>query len=142
MAKKKPSNTKPTAKQVAWITADLRPLAVAIAEVKLDPKNARAHDDPNINAIVASLREFGQRKPIVVNRRNQCVEAGNGALLAARLLKHTHIAVVWVEDDDSTQTGYAIADNRTAELAAWDDDRLAVAITMLETEAPDLYGDL
>ncbi len=137
MAKKKP-----TAKQVAWITPDLRPLAVEIADLKLDPKNARAHDDPNINSIKASLQRFGQRKPIVVNRRNKNIEAGNGSLVAAQQLGQTHIAVVWVEDDATTQTGYAIADNRTSELATWDDARLAEAIVMLETEAPDLYGDL
>jgi len=141
--KRKPKPKAPPADDaLAWITPDLRPLAIAISDVAQDPKNARTHDDPNIQAIKTSLAQFGQRKPIVVNRANNQVEAGNGTLVAAHQLGHTHIAAVWVEDDETTQTGYALADNRTAELAAWDDERLAEAIALVEATSRELYDDL
>lgn len=126
----------------AWITPDLRPLAVPIGELKPDPQNARTHDAANVKAIAASLREYGQVKPLVVNRRNGQIVAGNGTLAAARSLGWSHLAVVWVEQDESKQHGLSIADNRTAELAEWDDDVLAVLLGQVEEDTPELYADL
>ena len=41
------------APDLAHIAADLRPLAVPIERVKLDPQNARTHDARNVSAIAA-----------------------------------------------------------------------------------------
>jgi len=62
----------PRSAEFPWIAADLRPLAEPLEAILPDPKNARTHDENNLRAIVASLRQFGQRKPIVVNRRGGC----------------------------------------------------------------------
>lgn len=105
---------------LSYIIEDLRPLAVPIDSISQDPANLRQHGPENISAIVGSLRRFGQRKPVVVNRNTHCIEAGNGTWEAAKKLGWSHVAAVFVEDDPTTATGYAIADNRTAELAAWD----------------------
>lgn len=126
----------------AYIAEDLRPLAVPIAELVPDPKNARTHDEANLVAIAASLREFGQVKPIVVNRRNGQIVAGNGTYLAAQRLGWTHLAAVRVDQDPAAQHGYAVADNRTAELAAWDPAVLAELIGSIQEDSPDLYYEL
>ena len=98
---------------------------VPIAELSLDPKNARKHSDKNLKAIAASLQRFGQRKPIVVHRG--IVIAGNGTVQAAKSLGWTKIEVAEVPDewDDETAKAYALADNRSAELAEWDEIELA-----------------
>ena len=98
---------------------------VPIAELSLDPKNARKHSDKNLKAIAASLQRFGQRKPIVVHRG--IVIAGNGTVEAAKSLGWTQIDVAEVPDewDDETAKAYALADNRSAELAEWDEAELA-----------------
>src|SRR5574340_411921 len=119
---------------LSYIAEALRSLAVPIDSILLDPANVRTHDDKNVEAIKASLHRYGQRKPVVVNRRTGCIEAGNGTLLAARALGWTHLAVVFVDDDPSTATGFSIADNRTAELAAWDDAALAQVLQSLKQE--------
>jgi DNA modification methylase len=106
------------------IAEQLRPLAVKTSDLIIDPSNARRHPEPNLEAIKASLAVYGQLKPIVVNRRTHVVEAGNGTLEAARLLEWQYIAAVYVDHDPATATGFAIADNRTAELATWDVDAL------------------
>jgi DNA modification methylase len=106
------------------IAEQLRPLAVDIADLVLDPANARKHPEANIEAIKGSLAVYGQRKPLVVNRRTRAVEAGNGTLEAARDLGWKKIAVVFVDDDPATAAGFSIADNRTAELATWDQEAL------------------
>ena len=138
-AKKKP---KPAAGELAFIAEDLRPLAVEISGLTLDPRNARKHDEGNLSAIAASLRQFGQVKPIVVNRDTKIIEAGNGTFLAAQTLGWSHLAVVFVEHDAAAARGYAIADNRTAELATWDDEMLAGLLEEMQTDSPDLYNDL
>jgi ParB-like chromosome segregation protein Spo0J len=94
---------------------------IAIDDLQLDPNNARKHSEKNINAICESLKQFGQRKPIVINA-NDVVIAGNGTVEAARKLKIKALDVVRVPADWSEEKikAYALADNRTAELASWD----------------------
>lgn len=117
------------------IAADLRSLAVPIDDLRADPRNARSHPDRNIGAIIASLQRFGQRKPAVCNRRTGVVLAGNGLMSAARVLGWSEVAVVWVDDDDST-AAFGIADNRSAELAAWDEQVLAELLQELQQTVP------
>ena len=130
------------APDLSYIAEQLRPLATPLDDLIPDPANARTHRDANLTAIKASLRVYGQRKPVVVNRRNGVVEAGNGTLQAARALKWTHLAVVFVDDDPSTAAGYAISDNRTAELADWDDAALGLLLREIETGDADLQAML
>ena len=75
-AKKKPD--------LGHIADQLRPLAVEVSTLVEDPANARLHPTRNMEAITASLRRFGQRKPVVVRREGMIIEAGNGTLAAAR----------------------------------------------------------
>jgi site-specific DNA-methyltransferase (adenine-specific) len=105
---------------------------VSIDDLTLDPANARKHDDKNLKAIAESLKQFGQRKPIVVWGRT--VVAGNGTLVAARSLGWTEITVARVPDDWSSDqvTAYALADNRSAELAVWDEQVLTEQLKQLE----------
>jgi len=60
------------------------------AELSLDPANVRKHDRRNLDAIKASLRKFGQQKPIVVDTKG-IVLAGNGTLTAAKELGWSEI---------------------------------------------------
>jgi len=102
-----------------YITESLRPLAVPLDDVHLDPANARTGHA--VDQIAASLHSYKQRKPIVVNRKeNNKIEAGNGTWPAAKALGWTHIAVVFVEDDPITAVGFGIADNRLGDLSEWD----------------------
>jgi hypothetical protein len=98
----------------------IAPIMIHVDSVTTDPANVRKHSEKNIEAIKASLTQFGQRKPIVVRRENMTVIAGNGTLRAAKELGWRDIAAVIVDDSLETATKYAIADNRSAELAEWD----------------------
>lgn len=127
-----------------YIAEPLRPLAVPIGELNADPANARRHPDHNLAAIEASLRRWGQRFPIVVQRQGMVVRAGNGRLEAARRLGWTHLAAVVVDEDSVEATAFALADNRSAELAEWDDEALAALLQSLPTDVPTGFseGDL
>jgi ParB-like chromosome segregation protein Spo0J len=92
-----------------------------ILELTPDPNNARQHDDKNLKAIMGSLKEFGQRKPIVITEAGVIV-AGNGTVQAAKRLGWLEIQAVKVPSEWTAQQtkAFALADNRTAELASWD----------------------
>jgi hypothetical protein len=109
-----------TPPDLSHIAEPLRPLAVPLHTLTPDPANARKHPDRNIIAIRGSLAAFGQVKPVVVREATGTVVCGNGTLAAAAALGWTHIAAVVKPMDQATATALAIADNRTAELAEWD----------------------
>jgi site-specific DNA-methyltransferase (adenine-specific) len=111
---------------------------VNIDDLDLDSRNARKHDAKNLKAIADSLQQFGQRKPIVV--WGKTVVAGNGTMAAARSLGWTEIEIVRVPDDWSSDQvkAYALADNRSAELAAWDEQVLASQLLELQEAEFDI----
>lgn len=104
-----------------------------ISSLKLDPNNARTHDNTNLEAIAGSLTQFGQRKPIVISHDNTVV-AGNGTVTAAKTLGWEDIQAVRVPADwDADRIkAFALADNRTAELASWNPEVLASQLVELD----------
>lgn len=116
---------RPWAADVAHISKDLRGLARQVARLRPDPDNARVHDERNIETIRASLEAHGQQKPIVLKPNGKTVAAGSGTLLAARLLGWKWIAAIRYDRDPDGVAAYAVTDNRSAELATWDEATLA-----------------
>jgi ParB-like chromosome segregation protein Spo0J len=110
---------------------------VPIGSVQFDPANVRRHGEKNLDAIKASLSRFGQQKPIVVDA-DGIVRAGNGTLMAAKALGWPEVTIVRTSLKGAEATAYAIADNRTAELAEWDDDALAQTLAALQIEDEEL----
>jgi DNA modification methylase len=110
-----------------------------IDSLQQDPNNARTHDARNLKAIASSLESFGQRKPIVI-APNGVVLAGNGTIEAAKSLGWTEIsvAVIPADWDNAKAKAYALADNRTAELADWDTSILASQLIELDSEGWDI----
>jgi len=112
-------------------------LVVPIGELIPDADNARFHPQENIDAIKASLSRFGQDQPVVVQRSNNVVRKGNGRLQAARELGWTHLAAVFVDEDNIDAAARAIADNRSGELAKWDNRVLSAVIARIQAARPD-----
>jgi len=113
---------------------------VTIDTLKLDPQNARRHSKQNLNAITNSLNKFGQRKPIVVHK--DVVIAGNGTLEAAKALGWQEITISRCPDnwDEDTAKAYALADNRSSELAEWDEGVLVSQLVDLDANGWDIGG--
>lgn len=120
------------------IIESLKPLAVPIDSLHGLPNNPRRGD---VNAVMASLSRFGQRKPIVVRKDDGRILAGNHTWQAAKQLGWTEIAVAFVGDDDITAQAYALADNRTAELGDYDDNLLKELIETVGAVDLDLLKD-
>lgn len=107
------------------IAQDLAGLATPLGKLRPLPGNPRRGDVP---ALIRSLEQFGQRKPIVARRSDGVVLAGNHMLAAAQQLAWPEVAVVWVDDDVSTGNAYAVADNRIADLGDYDVEALAALV--------------
>lgn len=112
---------------------------IKIIDLIPDPENARSHDSANIAAIAGSLAQFGQQKPIVISKENVVV-AGNGTLEAAKTLGWSNINVVRIPDDwsETKIKAFALADNRTADLAMWNEEVLAAQLVELQIENFDI----
>lgn len=108
--------------------------SVKIGSLTLDPDNARKHSAKNIKAIAGSLETFGQRRPLVV--WGDVVIAGNGTIEAAKSIGWTEIQITRVPEDwtQDRARAYALADNRTAELAEWDGESLLDILSGLNDE--------
>jgi DNA modification methylase len=117
----------------------LKVITVKLGQIQSDPNNARKHDDRNIEAIMASLRTFGQRKPIVITNDNTVI-AGNGTIEAARRLGWATVQAARTPADWTADTikAYALTDNRTAELATWEQSTLSAQLTELDLAGWDV----
>jgi len=117
----------------------MRASRIAVDKLLQDPANVRQHSAKNIETIKASLARFGQQKPIVVDGKGVVV-AGNGTLAAARELGWQEVHVVRSALQGADRTAYAIADNRTAELAEWDDAALAEQLSALAIDDEEILA--
>lgn len=106
---------------------------VAIGELKPYPRNPRRGD---VDEIAKSLEINGQYKPIVANRRDNAILAGNHTWRAARSLGWKTIAVSWVDVDEDEAARIVLADNRTSDMSIYDDSKLLELLQSL----PDLKG--
>ena len=118
---------------MSLIHSDLQKLTVPIEEITPHPQNPRNGD---IDAIAISLRNNGQYRPIVVNKRNNQILAGNHTYHAAMQLGWDSIAITYVDVDDDTAIKIMLVDNRTSDLSNNDDG----IITNLLQDLPNLEG--
>lgn len=112
---------------------------VPLTALHPDPQNARRHSARNIAEIQASLVAFGQQKPLVVTQEGMIL-AGNGTWEAAKRLGWTEIEVNYGGLEDAPGRAYSVADNRTAELAVWDEGELKAALEGLQAAGQPLIG--
>jgi DNA modification methylase len=108
-----------------------------VSELRQNPRNARTHSSKQISQIAASIQAFRFNTPILVDETDTVV-AGHGRLEAAKVLKVSHLPTIRIDHLTPAQKkAYAIADNRTAELAGWDESLLASELQQLSTMALD-----
>jgi DNA modification methylase len=100
-------------------------------------KNPRLNDDA-VDAVAASLREFGFRQPIVVDAEDVII-CGHTRWKAAQKLGLAKVPVHVAQDLTPDQIkAYRIADNQTASLAEWNYDLLPLELADLQAANYDL----
>ena len=107
--------------------AELKVKWVPIGEVRPYPGNPRRNDQA-VDAVAASIREFGWRQPIVVDADGTIV-CGHTRYKAARRLGEESVPVTVAADLTPEQVAaYRLADNKVGELAEWDDGLLSLEL--------------
>jgi DNA modification methylase len=106
---------------------------ISIGRIKPNSRNARTHSAKQIRQIANSIVAFGFANPLLVSEDGELI-AGHGRYAAAKLLGLENVPVVVVAGlSPAKQRALAIADNKIAENAGWNRERLAI-------EMPELAG--
>jgi DNA modification methylase len=108
-----------------------------IDSIRPYPGNPRVNDSA-MEAVVASIKAFGWRQPIVVDGEGVVV-VGHTRLKAAQKMGISHVPVHVAADLTAAQArAYRIADNQTAAIAEWDKQLLPIELAELEEMDFDL----
>ena len=110
---------------------------VPLGTLKAYDKNPRRG---NVQAIAESLRVNKQYRPIVVQKSTKKILAGNHTYKAAQQLGWEEIAVVMVDVTDEEAVRIMLADNRTNDLAEYDNRVLAELLRDLGDSAGTGYN--
>ena len=106
----------PATKVEMWSVEDLTPYV----------NNARTHPPEQVDQIAASIKRYGFTMPMLVAEDGMII-AGHGRLMAALQLGMDEVPVMiargWTEE---MRRVYTMGDNRIAELAVWDPDKLFI----------------
>jgi hypothetical protein len=121
---------------------NVRVQALPIGQIKLNPRNSKTHPAKQIRQIANSMVAFGFTNPLLVTEDGTLI-AGEGRYRAAQLLGLATVPVIVLAGlSPARQRALAIADNRIAENAGWNRERLAIEIPelagLLEAEGLDV----
>jgi DNA modification methylase len=106
---------------------------IPIEKLKPNPNNPRLNDQA-VDAVARSIQAYGFNNPIVTDGELN-IAAGHTRLKAASKLGMTEVPVIRVPGlVGSKFTGFAIADNKTAEIADWDQDALNKLVAELNED--------
>ena len=104
--------------------------------------NPRLNDNA-VDAVAASIKEFGFKVPIVVDGENVIIN-GHTRLKAAHKLGLKQVPVIVADDLTPAQVkAFRLADNKTGELAGWDMDKLDIELgSIADIDMGDFCFDL
>ena len=99
--------------------------AVVLDHIKPHPRNTRTHSKKQIRQIADSIQAVGFAAPVLIDE-NGVLLAGHGRLEAARLLGLKTIPAMVIDGlTEARKRALLLADNRIAQSAGWDRERLA-----------------
>ena len=108
-------------------------LMININEIIPYEHNPRKNDDA-VEAVANSIKNFGFKSPIVVDK-NMVIVNGHTRLKASQLLGLTMVPVIIASDLTEEQCrALRLADNKTAEIAKWDKKLLQQELESIDWE--------
>ncbi len=123
---------------------------INIYDIKEYKNNPRKIPERAIEAVAASIKNFGFVNPVVLDKDNVIV-CGHTRLQAAKRLGIQEIPCVIVDDLTPEQVqAFRVIDNKTSELSSWDFEKLDLELEELnlnfdmgefgfeDNEAPDI----
>lgn len=101
---------------------------VNIKDLKPYEKNPRRNDEA-VKFVASSIKEFGFKVPIIVDK-DMIIIAGHTRYKAAKRLKLKDVPVIMADDlTDEQVKAFRLADNKVAERSEWDFDLLTDELT-------------
>ena len=101
------------------------------------PNNPRLNDEA-VASLAKIIKDLGFRNPLLVNAQHVIIE-GHTRLAACKLLGMETVPCIVEEDlTPEQEAALRIADNKVAEIAEWDEDKLKVEMKMLQEAGFDL----
>lgn len=103
-------------------------------------ENNPRHNEKAVEAVAESIKQFGFKVPIVIDK-DTVIIAGHTRAKAARLLGLEVVPCIIADDLTPEQVkAFRLADNKTGELAEWDFEKLAEELKGLHTFDMDIFG--
>lgn len=121
----------------------MRETELKIEEIPIDElvpyeNNAKKHTREQIDAVEASIKEFGFRNPVIVWRNADGrpeVVAGHARVTAAKNIGMSKVPCVSCDDlTDAQRRALTLVDNQTTMMTGWDEDLLAYELDTLSCE--------
>ncbi|MFH1034353.1 MAG: ParB N-terminal domain-containing protein [Pseudomonadota bacterium] len=111
---------------------------VAIAALTPYGQNPRKYGPAEVEKFAAAIREFGFRVPVLALRDGRLID-GHFRLAAARAAGMNSVPAIYVDGwSEEKVRAFRLAVNRMAELASWDEDKLAQELRELTAQEFDL----
>lgn len=112
---------------------------IALKDLKPYENNPRKNDDA-VKYVAESIKEFGFKVPIVIDKNNVIV-AGHTRYKAAKKLKMSEVPCIIADDLTEEQVkAFRLADNKVAEKAEWDFDLLNTELDDIIDLDMELFG--
>ena len=112
---------------------DLKIERLKIGELKPYENNPR-HNDEAVQYVANSIREFGFKVPIIIDKDNVII-AGHTRLKAAELLGLEEVPCIRADDLTEEQAkAFRLADNKVGEIATWDPEKLDIELGDIELD--------
>jgi DNA modification methylase len=111
-------------------------------KLKPNPRNPRTHSKKQVQLLAAAIKEFGVFVPVVVDE-NDVILAGHARVDAAKLLGMPKVPTMRVQHlTPDRKRAFALAENRLAELAGWDDELLGAELGELSSSELDFEFEI
>lgn len=118
--------------------SELEVVRIPIGELKPYDNNAKLHTREQIDAVEASIKEFGFRNPVIAWHNEDGIAeivAGHARTTAARNLGMDEVPCIFVDDlTDAQRRALTLADNQTTMMTGFDEDMLAYELDVLADE--------
>ena len=94
--------------------------------------NPRQNDGEAVERVAASIKEYGFKQPIIVDKDNVVI-CGHTRLKGAKKLGLEKVPVIKADDLTPAQIkAFRIADNKVAEYSSWDNELLSIELESLQ----------
>lgn len=110
-------------------------------EIRPYPNNPR-HNDDAVDAVAESIREFGFKVPIIIDRDGTII-AGHTRYKASMRIGLAEVPCIIADDlTDDQVKAFRLADNKVAERSTWDFDMLAIELGEISLDMSQFGFDI